>query len=72
MASIIFGRLADVYGRKKTLVIGLCGTMAAITLFGLSPNFYVALLARFLWGLLNGNLGVVKTVCIEIECTYMT
>lgn len=62
IASIVFGRMADVIGRKKTLQIGLSGTVVAVLLFGFSTNFYMALVARFLWGLLNGNLGVVKTV----------
>jgi len=65
-ASIIFGWLADVYGRKITMMLGIIGTICAILLFGMSETFYVALIARFLWGLLNGNLGVVKTTLTEL------
>lgn len=54
------------YGRKKTMMIGIVGTICAILLFGFSKYFWVALLARFLWGLLNGNLGVVKTALTEL------
>ena len=48
------------------MMIGIVGTICAILLFGFSKYFWVALLARFLWGLLNGNLGVVKTALTEL------
>lgn len=35
--------------------------MASMVLFGFSPTFAVALFARFLWGALNGNIGVAST-----------
>ena len=44
--------------RKPALVCGLFGTVIASLMFGFSPNFWVAVLARFLWGFLNGNIGV--------------
>lgn len=35
--------------------------------FGFSPTFYGAVFARFMWGLLNGNIGVTKTYLTEIS-----
>jgi len=48
------------------MLLGLCGTIFSITLFGFSQNFAWAVSARLLWGLLNGNIGVVKTYLSEV------
>ncbi|CAN0181451.1 unnamed protein product, partial [Ectocarpus fasciculatus] len=65
--NFIWGATADTYGRRPTLMFGLIGTACAATLFGFAPNFYVALLARFAWGMLNGNIGIAKTYMGEIS-----
>lgn len=41
----------------------MLGTLLSMVLFGLSNTFWLALVARFLGGFLNGNTGVCK-VCI--------
>ena len=61
-----FGVAADRYGRRPVLLTGILGTIAACLMFGLARSFATAMLARFLWGALNGNLGVVKTYVSEI------
>jgi MFS family permease len=38
-----------------------------VTCFGFAPTFWVAVFFRFLWGLLNGNIGVAKTYLAEIS-----
>ncbi len=35
-----------------------------------SENFATAVSARFLWGFLNGNVGVVKTYLSEVRSVY--
>lgn len=61
---------------RPAMLLGLCGTIFSITLFGFSQNFAWAVSARLLWGLLNGNIGVVKTylseVCIVCHCVTIT
>ncbi len=47
--------------------MGMLGTLATELLFGFSQNFAWAIAARFLWGLLNGNLGVSKTYISEVQ-----
>ena len=47
--------------------MGMLGTLATELLFGFSQNFAWAIAARFLWGLLNGNLGVAKTYISEVS-----
>ena len=64
--NFMWGLAADRYGRRPALLGGLVGTVISATLFGFSPTFLVALLARFLWGFLNGNIGVSKTYIAEI------
>ena len=65
-SSYIFGRLADRYGRKGCVLVGLLGTVASSLMFGLSTNFGMAVTARLLAGLLCGNNGLAKTMISEI------
>jgi MFS family permease len=54
LASIFWGRLSDRVGRKPILITGLAGTGISMLVFGFSQNLAMALLARFLGGVLNG------------------
>ena len=63
-----WGWFADRFGRRPALLLGLVGTAGSCALFGLAPNFATAVLARFLWGILNGNVGVAKT-CLSELCS---
>ena len=36
--AVVWGRLADTYGRRPCMLIGLAGTMASILMFGFSVN----------------------------------
>ena len=40
--------------------------MVLAILFGLAPNYYLAILIRTFWGFTNGNLGVLKTYVSEV------
>jgi len=47
------------------------GIVLSELLFGFSLNFGWAIAARFIWGVLSGNiLGTVKTYVTEVTCTY--
>lgn len=63
---MFWGRMSDWIGRKPVLIIGLVGTAISMIVFGFAPSLPVALLARALGGLLNGNIGVLQTVVAEI------
>lgn len=63
---ILWGRLSDKIGRKPVLLIGLTGTAISVLIFGFSPNLYVALAARAIGGLLNGNMGVLQSTIAEL------
>ncbi|CCH57940.1 hypothetical protein TBLA_0A01410 [Henningerozyma blattae CBS 6284] len=66
LAAFHWGRFADRGGRKITLVCGLIGTSMALLTLGFAKHFYQALLARSMMGLLNGNVGVIRTIIGEL------
>ncbi|RMZ73825.1 mfs multidrug transporter [Pyrenophora seminiperda CCB06] len=66
ISGIFWGRLSDRIGRKKVLLGGLFGTGLSMLLFGFSTSLPMALIARALGGLLNGNIGVLQTTVAEL------
>ena len=65
-AGMFWGRMSDILGRKPVLIMGLVGTAISMIVFGLSLNLPLAMFARALGGLLNGNIGVLQTTVAEI------
>ncbi|WEJ93947.1 hypothetical protein PSN45_001424 [Yamadazyma tenuis] len=64
--AIVWGKLADIYGRKIVIIIGLLGSSLAVLLLGFSSSFAMAFTARCIMGSLNGNSGVSRSVISEI------
>lgn len=64
--SLMWGWISDRIGRRPVLLFGVTSTIACELFFGFSQNFTWAIMARLLWGMLNGNIGVVKTYVSEI------
>ncbi|KAJ1331772.1 MFS transporter DHA1 family multidrug resistance protein [Microdochium nivale] len=60
-----WGALSDRYGRKPVVLIGLGGVAISSLIFGLAKSYWVALLARFIGGALNGNVAVMQTMVAE-------
>jgi MFS family permease len=65
--SLLWGWIADRIGRRPVLLFGVVAILACELLFGFSQNFVWAIVARCLWGILNGNVGVVKTYISEVH-----
>lgn len=61
-----WGKLSNRIGRKPVLLCGLMGTSISLISFGFSTNYYMALCARSLAGVLNGNIAVLRTTVGEI------
>ena len=56
-SSVPWGIVADSYGRKPVILIGLATIAITSILFGLSLNFYMAIACRFILGLFNPIIG---------------
>ncbi|RYP53445.1 hypothetical protein DL768_001590 [Monosporascus sp. mg162] len=61
-----WGALSDRYGRKPIVLMGLGGVAISSLIFGLATKYWVALLARFVGGALNGNVAVMQTMVAEM------
>ncbi|KAG5715809.1 putative peptide/nitrate transporter, partial [Termitomyces sp. T112] len=61
-----WSRASDFIGRKPVLLIGLLGLSFSMYCFGLSSTFWGLVLSRCLNGALNGNIGVMKSIMVEL------
>ena len=66
LTGMYWGSLSDRVGRKPILLLGCAGTMLSMLMMGFATSFWVALLARSLGGLLNGNIGIIQTMVGEL------
>ncbi|XP_038980702.1 protein ZINC INDUCED FACILITATOR-LIKE 1-like isoform X4 [Phoenix dactylifera] len=66
LTSVFWGLVADRYGRKPVIAIGICAVVIFNTLFGLSATYWMAITTRLLLGSLNGLLGPIKAYSIEV------
>lgn len=64
--AMIWGSISDRLGRKPIVLIGLAGTALSSLIFGFAKSYWVALLARVVGGLLNGNVAVMQTMVAEM------
>lgn len=63
---ISWGAASDRYGRKPIILIGLFNTMVTMLIWGFSTNLPMAITARALQGLGNGNVGILRTTVAEL------
>ncbi|KAK7419192.1 hypothetical protein QQZ08_010960 [Neonectria magnoliae] len=66
LTSMGWGILSDRIGRKPVVLLGLVGVALSSLIFGLAKRYWVALLARFVGGALNGNVSVMQTMVAEM------
>ncbi|XP_026448941.1 protein ZINC INDUCED FACILITATOR-LIKE 1-like isoform X2 [Papaver somniferum] len=66
LTSILWGMIADRYGRKPVIIIGTLAVVVMNALFGLSTKFWMAISTRFILGLLCGLLGPIKAYACEV------
>jgi MFS family permease len=63
---VIWGRASDIYGRKPAILLGLSCTMLTTVLFGFSRSLTMAIVVRAFSGLVNGNVGIIRTTVAEM------
>lgn len=66
LTGMLWGCLSDRIGRKPVLLLGSAGTALSLLLVGFSTNLWMAVAARLLGGLLNGNMGVAQSMVAEL------
>jgi MFS family permease len=65
--SPFWGSLSDRIGRRPVLMVGLVGNTVFFTMFGLANTLAMALAARFLAGVFNGNLAVARAYIGDVS-----
>ncbi|KAK6234717.1 hypothetical protein SCA6_010054 [Theobroma cacao] len=66
LTSLFWGVVADRYGRKPIILMGIFSVVVFNTLFGLSTSFWMALSMRFLLGCFNSLLGTIRAYASEV------
>ncbi|KAL5805871.1 hypothetical protein ACOSQ4_028604 [Xanthoceras sorbifolium] len=66
LTSVLWGVIADRYGRKPVIMFGIGAVVIFNILFGLSTNFWMAVSMRFLLGSLCGILGPMRAYASEV------
>jgi len=65
--SPIWGSISDRIGRRPVLMIGLLGNTVFFTMFGLANTLLIALVARFMAGVFNGNIAVARAYIGDVS-----
>ncbi|XP_010557818.1 PREDICTED: protein ZINC INDUCED FACILITATOR-LIKE 1-like isoform X2 [Tarenaya hassleriana] len=66
LTSVAWGMVADRYGRKPVILLATGSVVILNSLFGLSLNFWMAIITRFCLGSFSGLLGPIKAYAMEI------
>src|SRR5256884_153352 len=60
LASPVWGRVSDRYGRRPALLVGLTASTLAYVVFGLAGSLWLLFVSRFVQGLGGGTTGVAQ------------
>jgi len=60
LASPVWGRVSDRYGRRPALLVGLTASALAYVVFGLAGSLWLLFVSRFIQGLGGGTTGVAQ------------
>ncbi|XP_068658243.1 protein ZINC INDUCED FACILITATOR 1-like isoform X2 [Aristolochia californica] len=66
LTSVLWGMVADRFGRKPVVLFGSLSVVVFNALFGLSSSFWMAITMRFLLGSLSGILGPIRAYATEV------
>ncbi|MDS0220264.1 MFS transporter [Haloarcula sp. S1AR25-5A] len=62
----LLGSLSDRVGRRPVLVVSLCGSVVAWTVFGLADALWLLFLSRLLAGAMGGNLSTAQAYVADV------
>jgi len=62
----LLGSLSDRVGRRPVLVVSLCGSVLAWTVFGLADALWLLFLSRLLAGAMGGNLSTAQAYVADV------
>ena len=65
--SPFWGSVSDRIGRRPVLMVGLVGNTVFFAMFGLANTLLIALAARFMAGVFNGNLAVARAYIGDVS-----
>ncbi|MCJ1467772.1 hypothetical protein MMC07_006397 [Pseudocyphellaria aurata] len=66
VTGVLWGRASDRWGRKTAILAGVTCAIFSSLLFGFSSSLAMAIIARSLAGITNGNVGTYRTVVAEL------
>jgi MFS family permease len=61
-----WGTFSDHVGRKPSILLGLTFTMIFSLVFGFSKSLTTLIVSRAFLGLMNGNVGIIRTMVAEL------
>ncbi|KAL1970720.1 hypothetical protein VTN77DRAFT_4364 [Rasamsonia byssochlamydoides] len=61
-----WGTFSDYVGRKPSILLGLTFTMIFSLVFGFSQSLTMLIVSRAFLGLMNGNVGIIRTMVAEM------
>lgn len=67
IASPVIGVLSDKYGRRRALLISMCGNIASVLLWLLATDFRTFLWSRIVGGLSEGNVQIATAIATDIS-----
>lgn len=67
LVMIVWGRMADRFGRKPVLVVSLVGVAFATTLFGFAQTIWQMILFRCLAGVFSASVVTIRTMIAELS-----
>ncbi|CAM9962798.1 unnamed protein product, partial [Ectocarpus fasciculatus] len=66
LSGYLWGYVSDSVGRKPVILVGLTATAVLSLTFGLSTTYELAILSRFVLGIMNGITPAVRTTVYEV------
>jgi predicted MFS family arabinose efflux permease len=67
LASPVIGALSDKYGRRRALLVSMCGNILSVLLWLLATDFRTFLLSRIVGGLSEGNVQIATAIAADIS-----